>query len=189
MDRSKIYLSIIITLLLWGLGFVYFLYHTNNIKNENRNITDVIMTPGVGKERMFVGGQLLKAGYAPIMYIIGDKPMKTYESFIEAQGFIKEQFLFDTDLAAYELTQAKNAFAFMKKYDFLSARIIVYPYQVPRANLLFSHRIFNEMQMIVHSTPQKNVDISKIFMEYLKFNLTFLAYLIGVQHELDLSYS
>ena len=179
----------IIIFLLWCAGFFVFMSYAKNASNENINTSSAIITFGGSQKRILVGVQLLKLGYAPIMYITGNKPEEEYTNFIKSQGLIPEQFLFDTQIANSHLSPINDTLAFMHKYQFQSARVVVKWTQLPRARLQFSNAIFGQLNIIPHSTPYKKEKITKIFIEYAKYTLTLIASFIGMDNELNLSYS
>lgn len=185
MKRSTI---LIIIFLLWLAGFFVFTNYAKNLTNENNYTTSVIITFGGNKERVHTGAQLLKLGYAPIMYITGNKPQDEYTNFIKSQGLIPEQFLFDDQIANSGFTPMNDTLAFLLKYQFRSARIVVSWLQLPRAKLQFSNRVFKSFAIMPHATPYKKETASKLFIEYCKYTLTLITSFIGIDNELNLSY-
>lgn len=92
-------LTIASILILWCGGFFYYVYVVENTSNDNRKITDAIVVFGGNKQRLYAGVQLLKFGYAPLIFITGDKPEEEYKNYLRTQNLAPEQFIFDEYLA------------------------------------------------------------------------------------------
>lgn len=187
MKIFRLALSLII--FTWCMGFFYFAYYVNNISNENRNITEAIAVYGGNKERLYVGAKLLKLGYAPIVFVTGDKPKEEYNNFINSNKLIPEQFLFDKKLANNNLSPINDVLAFLEKYQFHSVRVVLSATQIPRAKIEFAHKLPNDIKIITHAVSPKGKKHSQVFIEYLKYNIALFAYFIGIEDGFDLSYS
>jgi len=182
------------------MGFFYFVYYTYNISNENINATEAIVIYGENKERLYIGAKLLNLGYAPIIFVTGDKPKEDYTNFIKENKLTPEQFLFDEELANNHLSPVNDVLAFLKKYQFKNIRIILDRTQIPRAKLKFSTKISSGITVIFHPVSRKRekrrsrgrgrsiTNNSEIIIEYLKYKIILLASLKGIEDELDLSY-
>ncbi len=184
-----IQIIISLSIFAWCMGFFYFIKYTNNISNENRNITESIVVYGGNKERLYVGAQLLKLGYAPIVFVTGDKPRKEYENFIKSNNIIQEQFLFDKTLANNKLSPINDVLAFLKRYQFHSVRVVLNATQIPRAKLEFAAKVPREIILIPHAVSKKGDKSFKVFIEYLKYNIMLFASFMGTEDDFDLSYS
>jgi len=187
MKIIKLILSL--TLLLWCLGFFYFLYVTNNISNDNRNVTDSIVIFGGKQQNLYSGVQLLKLGYAPLIFITGNKPKEDYRNFLKTQKIAPEQFIFDQHIESNNFNHAMDAIMFLKKYRFNSMRLVVSAYQLPRAILELEASVSPEIIIIPHHISQKQPNYSMVFKEYSKYILMLVASFIGKEDELNLSYS
>ena len=148
MKILKLTLSLII--FAWCTGFFYFINYTKNITNTNRNITQAIVVYGGNKERLYVGAQLLKMGYAPIVYITGDKPKEEYDNFIRVNNLIPAQFIFDHSLTTNNLEAIEDSLDFMKKYELHTARVVINSTQLPRAKIDFASKVPREIKFIPH---------------------------------------
>ena len=182
-------LALSLIILAWCMGFFYFIYYTNNISNENRNATEAIAIYGGNKERLYVGAKLLNLGYAPIVFVTGDKKKEEYANFIKANNLIPEQFLFDKKLANNNLSPINDILAFLKKYEFHTVRVVLNATQIPRARLGFAAKIPDEIVIIPHAVSRKGEKHSQIFREYIKYSIMLFAYFIGIEDDFDLSYS
>lgn len=187
MKIVKLILSSI--LLLWCGGFFYFLNITTNISNNNRSVTDSIVVFGGKQQNLYSGVQLLKLGYAPLVFITGNKPQEEYENFLKTQKISPEQFIFDKNLANNKHNHAVDTMVFLKKYDFASLRLVVSAYQLPRAMRELEANIAPDIIIIPHPISQKQANYPVVFEEYAKYTLVLLASFIGKEDELNLSYS
>lgn len=186
---KTIKLIIFLTIFAWCTGFFYFLSYTKNIDNTNRNITQAIVIFGGNQQRLYVGTQLLKLGYAPIVHITGYRPESEYENFIKINNLRQEQFVFNKDPSSNGLSPLEDALNFMKKFQFNSARVVINATQLPRARIDFKTKVPNEIELIPHIVSRKREKDFKVFIEYLKFSITLLASFIGMGNELNLSYT
>jgi hypothetical protein len=182
-------LTVSLLLLTWCAGFFYFLHYTKNISNENRNMTEAIIVYGGNKQRLYIGAQLLKLGYAPIIFVTGDKPKEEYTNFIKSNNLIPEQFLFDYALANNNLNPINDALAFLKKYQFQTARVVVNSTQLPRARLEYTSKAPFDIALIFHAVSKKDERTFPIFVEYLKYCVILFTSFVGIEDELDLSYT
>ena len=187
MKILKLTLSLII--FAWCTGFFYFINYTKNITNTNRNITQAIVVYGGNKERLYVGAQLLKMGYAPIVYITGDKPKEEYDNFIRVNNLIPAQFIFDHSLTTNNLEAIEDSLDFMKKYELHTARVVINSTQLPRAKIYFASKVPREIKFIPHVVSRKGEKHFKVFVEYFKYSIALLASFVGMENELNLSYS
>ena len=71
MLRKKVILALSALLLLWIMGFVGFIFYTRSFIIIDRSVTDAIIVFTGGRQRIKTGISLLKAGYAPILFISG----------------------------------------------------------------------------------------------------------------------
>ena len=187
MKILKLTLSLII--FAWCTGFFYFINYTKNITNTNRNITQAIVVYGGNKERLYVGAQLLKMGYAPIVYITGDKPKEEYDNFIRVNNLIPAQFIFDHSLTTNNLEAIEDSLDFIKKYELHTARVVINSTQLPRAKIDFASKVPREIKFIPHVVSRKGEKHFKVFVEYFKYSIALLASFVGMENELNLSYS
>lgn len=184
-----IQLTIASIVLIWCTGFFYFMYITSNISNDDRHATDAIVVFGGKKQNLYVGIQLLKAGYAPVIFITGDKPKEEYDNFLKNEHIAKEQFIFDEHLANSQYNHALDTVLFLQKYQFQSLRVIVSAYQFPRAYKELKANIPSNITLIIHPISQKIKNDVLLLQEYVKYTLFLIASLIGKEYELHLSYS
>ena len=176
-------------LLLWCGGFFYFLQMTDDISNDNRTTTDAIVVFGGSKQNLYAGVQLLKLGYAHIVFITGDKPKEEYNNFLKTQQLSQEQFIFDKNIADNKHNHVIDTAMFLKKYKFNSLRLVADSVQLPRALLELLANIPEDIVVIPHPISKKRKNHLQILREYVKYTLVLIASFTGKEDELDLSYS
>ena len=81
-----------IVLTSWCLNFFYFVKATSNVSNYNRNMTEAIVVFGTNDQELYAGTQLLKLGYAPLVFVTSDKPKNEFFSFFTKNSSSKGLF-------------------------------------------------------------------------------------------------
>jgi uncharacterized SAM-binding protein YcdF (DUF218 family) len=186
MKIIRLLLSLIV--LTWIGGFFYFKEATKDFTLESKTITDAIVVFGGNKNGLYVGAQLLRLGYAPLVYITGKKPAEEYNNFLKSQKLVPEQFIFDVSFAG-DNDFAKETATFLKKYHFDTIRLVVSADQMPRALIEVRALIPASALVIPHPISRKNNDYNALFIEYNKLLLTYLYNYFGLARELNLPYS
>ena len=128
-------------------------------------------------------------GYSPIVYITGDKPKEEYDNFIRVNNLIPAQFIFDHSLTTNNLEAIEDSLDFMKKYELHTARVVINSTQLPRAKIDFASKVPREIKFIPHVVSRKGEKHFKVFVEYFKYSIALLASFVGIENELNLSYS
>ena len=173
----------------WCVGYIGFVYVGSNDQIENNTFSDTIIILGNNKQNMQVGSQLIKLGYAPAAFITGDKKAAEYNELLKENNITPDQFIFATNVKYLGINDAKQAALFIKENEFISARIIAHAYQVRRASIEIEANLMHNTNIIHHGVAPKEIDYTELFAEYNKFLLVFLANLIGMADEINLSYS
>ncbi len=186
MKIVSLLISLIITS--WCLGFFYFTKTTSEISNYNRDMTDAIVIFGEKKQRIYAGTQLLKMGYAPLVFITSDKPKSDFTDFFKTHRSAPEQFIFDTALAKNTINHAADTAEFLKKYKLHSIRLVVDAIELPRAMLEITSKVPSNIIIIPHPVLGIDKDYDLIMIEYIKYTITLIAQYIGYKEELNLSY-
>lgn len=181
-------LLISLLILTWAGGFFYFKESTENFTLETKTITDAIVVFGGNKNGLYVGVQLLRLGYAPIVYITGKKPAEEYDNFLKSHKLVPEQFIFDTSFAG-DNDFAKETATFLKKYHFDIVRLVVTAEQMPRALIEVKALIPVSATVISHPISRKHNDYNLLFIEYNKLLLTYFLNYFGLVRDLNLPYS
>lgn len=186
---KKILISFAFVSLLWGAGFYAFFDHVNKLSSDNRSPTDAIVVFGGNKQRLYVGVQLLKLGYAPLIFITGNKPKEDYSNFLKSQKLAPEQFVFDAKLASNKRNHAVDTAAFLIKYELSSIRIVTDSIQMPRALKELEYNLPSDSEIIANPVSRKNYSFKRTLREYLKYQAVVIATFFGVEDQLDLDYS
>ncbi len=186
---KKVLISFVVLALLWGAGFYAFSYHVNKLSSDSRSPTEAIVVFGGNKQRLYTGVQLLKLGYAPLIFITGDKPQESYKNFLELHQLAAEQFIFDTKLASIKRNHAVGTARFLIKYELSSIRIVVDSVQMPRALRELSYNLPPGITIIANPVSRKQHSTKRTMREYLKYQAVVITTFFGVEDKLDLDYS
>ncbi|NRB10131.1 MAG: YdcF family protein [Rickettsiaceae bacterium] len=190
MNIKKIILSLLITIFtLWIGGFVYYIKYINSYDLENRNITDAIIVFGAKKQRLYTATRLLKYGYAPIVYVAGNKPAKEYENFLRAYGVTPEQFVFDDERKYSRNDYIEETVDFITDFQLESIRFVTSAAIMPRAFRDLQERVPEGVTIIPHPVSTKHHKYAFIFKEYNKFLAAYILYFLGLLDDISLSYS
>lgn len=117
MKTIRVLLSIIILIiyLAWAVGFFYFYKTVDDYTLETQTITDAIVVFGNNRQSLYAGAQLLKQGYAPVVFITGKKPdVRYYNYFLKSQNLSADKFIFDNSFEG-ENNYAVETAIFLKK--------------------------------------------------------------------------
>jgi len=185
-------ISLLISLALtsWCLGFFYFVKTTSNISNYNRNMTDAIVVFGTRAQELYAGTQLLKLGYAPLVFVTSDKPKTEFASFFKTYNLAPEQFIFDSELAINTSNYSTDTAEFLRKYRLHSMRLVVDSIELPRALLEVTSKIPYNIVIVPHPVIGVDTqDYDLVMIEYIKYTVTLIAQYIGYKKELNLSYN
>lgn len=120
-------------------------------------------------------------GYAPIVYITGDKPKEEYDDFVRMNKLIPTQFIFDHSLTTSHLEAIRYSLDFMKKYELHKVRVVINSIQLPRAKIDFVSKVPREIKFIPHVVSRKGEKHFKVFVEYLKHSITLLSSFVGME--------
>src|SRR5689334_2090449 len=90
----KIILSTSVIFLLWCVGFGYYINYTKSYRIDNNTITDAIVVFAGGRQRLNTGISLLKAGYAPILFISGVESQTQLKNFLEENNIKLDQVIY-----------------------------------------------------------------------------------------------
>lgn len=186
MKTIRLLLSLIV--LTWVGGFFYFKESTEDFTLESSSITDAIVVFANNKNGLYIGAQLLRLGYAPVVYITGKKPAEEYDNFLKSQKLAPEQFIFDTSFAG-DNDFVKEISIFLKKYNIDAIRLVASADQMPRALIELKSRIPSSALVVPHPISRKNNDYNALFIEYNKLIITYLFNYFGYARELNLPYS
>ncbi|RTK92503.1 MAG: hypothetical protein EKK61_04085 [Rickettsiales bacterium] len=178
----------IIVIFVWLLGFFYFLKITEEELTINRSITDAIVVIGQKKSNLNSGVQLLKLGYSPFIFITTNYNKDDFENYFKLNKLASEQFIFSSQIDAYQENVAITILNFITKYKFKSLRIIADNVAMPRILIEISQVLPKDIIIIPHPIAN-NKKYGDIIKEYTKYIYILFTSLIGYRSELNLSYS
>ncbi len=186
----KTILSLLITLfILWMGGFIYYAKTINNYSLDNKTITDAIIIFGGKKQELYVATRLLKYGYAPIVYVTGNKPAREYENFLKTYGVAPEQFVFDDERNYSRSNFVQETLDFIVDFQLESVRFVTSAASMPRALRDLKEKIPQRVTIISHPVAIKHHKNIIIFKEYNKFLAAYILYYLGLLDDISLSYS
>lgn len=187
MRALKFILSLLI--FVWCLAFFWFVHTTQNFELEKRTQTDSIVVFGGNKQRLYIGAQLVKLGYAPQLFVTGNKPAEEYIPFMAKMRLLQNQFIYDVEYAHSYKDYGLETSLFLKRYGLKSARLVAPSYQMKRALIELNANLPFGVGVVPHPVSMKKIDYNLLFIEYNKFVLMFAANILGFAHEIHLSYS
>ena len=195
-NRLKNRLIVISYLLLFLLillltGFCFFKIHISQLSNEqnicNSNQVIIVITGGTG--RIYPAILLLNNNCGSLMLISG------VSSGFNKQ-YLKKYFHIGDDkmgriFLGYEANNtegnAKEALIFLSLHDRVDPILLVTnDYHLPRAKLLFEHFIQN--RAINYYAIDSDDDITKCFIEYIKYVGTYILYKSEFINQIYMSY-
>jgi hypothetical protein len=187
MKLIKLFFSI--TIFIWCVGFFYFLHTINNLSNDDRRPTESIIIWGDDTQNLYTGIQLLKLGYAPIVFITDNHNQEGAKSFIKTHHAVPEQFIFNKYSTPKKYDYATTVSTFVREHNLHSLRLVVSANQLPRAIRELGMILPSDIEIIPHPISPKEQDNYLVFKEYAKYTLVLITSFIGKENELDLPYS
>lgn len=126
----KILLTILIIFALWISGFVYYLYLINSYKPSSNTANAIVIFAG-GGHKIETGIALLKAGYAPILFITGIETSEQLKNLLKENNVLEQQVILAPNQIMSEENYIKKATEFILKYNFTSVLVVAYNYDMP----------------------------------------------------------
>jgi len=151
-------------------------------------MTDAIVVFGTNDQELYAGTQLLKLGYAPLVFVTSDKPKTAFFNFFKTYNLAPEQFIFDRELAVNTSNYSTDTAEFLRKYRLQSMRLVVGSIELPRALLEVTAKIPPNIIIIPHPVISIDIGYDLIMMEYIKYTITLIVQYVGYKKELNLSY-
>lgn len=160
---KRFLLSISIMFLLWGTGFAYYIYTVDSYKINNSTITDAIITLN-GRQRIEIGISLLKANYAPILFIAGIESKDQLKNFLSEYNVKTSQVIYadNSYLGKDNIQEITN---FIINNDIRSIRLVNSSYDIPG--------VINNITKIV---PNISIVPHPIIIEHNKYKILFHEY-------------
>ena len=175
--------------LAWCVGYFRFIYISQNYTLENKTTTDTIVVFGGNAQRLYTGAKLVKFGYAPYIFVTGNKPSEEYMPFLKEQNLSPDRFIYDVKYAGSNHDYGLETALFLRRYNFSSARLVSPSYQISRAMIELNANLPLNISVIAHPVSLKHKNYTLLFIEYNKYVLMFVANILGIAHEINLSYS
>ena len=115
---------------LWVGGFGYYLYLINSYK-LNSNTTNAIIVFAGGGHKIETGIALLKAGYAPILFITGIESTEQLKNLLNERNVIEQQVILAPNKIMSEEDNIKKAVDFIVTYNLTSIILVEHNYNMP----------------------------------------------------------
>ncbi|MGX6960955.1 MAG: YdcF family protein [Rickettsia endosymbiont of Pentastiridius leporinus] len=122
----KILLTVFIILAGWASGFCYYLYLINSYK-LNSNTTDAIIVTANGDYKVEAGISLLKAAYAPILFISNVENSGQIQNLLKERNVMEQQVIIASNNSDY-IKEIKD---FILIGDLNAVRLVEYNYNMP----------------------------------------------------------
>ena len=174
------YIALIIALLfaLWCAGGFYYIYYTESYKITDRSQTDAIVVYTGGSQRINTGIGLLKAGYAPIMFISGVSSPTQLKNFLTENGVGQDQVIYGIS-ANTTRDNAEEIAEFISAHNIKSIRLVTSSYHMPRALEETRERVRLGTVIIPHPVLSEQRNYQILFREYNKYLISKLLKYFG----------
>lgn len=154
----------------WFSGFLYYIYYTKSYIINNSTITQAIVVLTGGRLRIETGIGLLKAGYAPILFISGIESPTQLKNFLKERGIKQDQVIYGLN-AATTKDNAIEVAEFVANNEIESIRLVTSSYHMPRAleetKKFLSHGY--NISIIPHPVFSQKQSYTLLFKEYNKY--------------------
>ena len=160
----NIILSFFLIIALWLGGLVYFRYYTNSYRIDTSTITDLVVVITGGRQRIETGVKLLKAGYAPILFIASATPNQLKNYLVE-NNVRPEQLVYGANVVSTK-DKAREIIEFVNNNSIRSIRLVTSAYHMPRA--------LNEVRKIAH--PGLVIIPHPVMADYQSYSILFTEY-------------
>jgi uncharacterized SAM-binding protein YcdF (DUF218 family) len=156
-----------IILFIWLLGLIGFIIYVSSFNTNDRSLTDSIVVFTGGKDRIKTGANLLKAGYAPILFISGVSSPGSLQNIIAEYGINKDQVIYGLE-AANTKQNAIEIADFVVKYNIASTRLVTSAYHLPRALIETKSLLPDNVVTVPHPVYNGRWNVFLLFKEYNK---------------------
>jgi uncharacterized SAM-binding protein YcdF (DUF218 family) len=168
---KRFLLFLLITFFIWSSGFGYFMYYVNQYTNDNSTITDAIAVVTGGKSRVKTSVGLLKAGYAPLIFISGVESKTDLVNFLVNNNVNLDQVIYGTH-ASNTNENVTEISQFATNYDLKSIRLVTSYYHMPRALSLLKNILPKKVIVVPHVVTIEPLDYGILLTEYNKYIVT-----------------
>lgn len=163
-------LFISLSFLTWCVGGFYYIYQTESYEITNRSQTDAIVVYTGGNQRINTGINLLKAGYAPIIFISGVSSPAQLKNFLKEKGIDQDQVVYGLSANTTRGNAAEIA-EFISAHGLKSIRLVTSSYHMPRALEETKKLVQHGTIIIPHPVISENRNYKVLFKEYNKYLL------------------
>jgi len=161
---------------LWCAGGFYYIYSTESYVITNRSQTDAIVVYTGGSQRINTGISLLKAGYAPLMFISGVSSPVQLKNFLTENGIEEDQVIYGLSANTTQ-DNAEEIAEFISAHNLRSIRLVTSSYHMPRALEETQSRVRLGTVIIPHPVLSEQRNYKILFREYNKYIISkFLKY-------------
>lgn len=163
---KRFFLSIFIIFLLWGTGFAYYVYTVESYKINNSTTTDAIVALN-GRQRIEIGISLLKANYAPILFITGIKSKDQLKNLLAEHNVKTSQVIYADNnyLGKDDIQEITN---FIINNNIRSIRLVNSSYDMPTAINSIT-KIIPSIIIVPHPIVIEHNKYKVLFNEYNKY--------------------
>lgn len=170
---KKTLILISVTILLWCGGAAYYLYYIESYQTNDRSQTDAIVLYTGGSQRINIGVNLLKARYAPLLFIAGVESPQQLKNFFSEHNVRQEQVIYAThnDIkkdSAHEIVE------FILMYNLVSIRLVAASYSMPRVLAEIRELLPKNITIIPHPSFSNRRQYRLLFSEYNKFLISMI---------------
>ncbi|XVN42635.1 MAG: YdcF family protein [Candidatus Rickettsia vulgarisii] len=168
---KNIILSIFIIFLLWVVGFAYYIYTVESYKINNSTTTDAIVSLD-GRQRIETGISLLKAGYAPILFIAGIESKNQLKNLLSEYNVKTSQVIYANSSYAGK-DDIQEVVEFIINNNIRSIRLVNSSYDMPVAINNITKTTHNII-IVPHPILIEHNKYKILFNEYNKYLKTLL---------------
>lgn len=174
MIRSII-LSIAAILLLWGAGYLYYMHYTTLYIIDRSTVTNAITVLTGGRQRISTAVGLLKAGYAPILFISGVESKNHLKNFLLENNIKQDQVIYGNAPTTEE--NVREIAEFISNYNISSIRLVTSSYHMPRALLEVRGfiPITSRVTIVPHPVPSEYKNYLVLLKEYNKYLIIIIS--------------
>jgi uncharacterized SAM-binding protein YcdF (DUF218 family) len=152
----------------WFSGFIYYIYYSESYRIDTVTTTDAIVVFTGGKQRINTGIKLLKAGYAPILFISGVASPKQLQNFLVESGVNVSQVIYGLE-ANTTKDNVLEIVEFISKNNIRSIRLVTSSYHMLRALEETLRLIPSSVIIIPHPVFSETRKYAVLFKEYHKY--------------------
>ena len=162
-----IILSIIALLLPWSGGFAYYIYWVESYKMNTSTITDSVVVFDTAPQKVEYGTALLKAGYAPILFLPSANSTITLDNIISQYKVIPGQVIYGINNRTYN-NETEEISDFIITNRIKSIRLVTNDYAMPRVIEALTKLIPSSynFQIVPHVIKSKDMQYKMLFKSY-----------------------